>query len=270
MLERRTGRDLDGYLHSHRLDRLSGAATATATINVDKAAPTIQLSDSGAHRMRHPFPGHPDDHRPRSSRMASLEGVIPTLTYYEGPGTSGTNSYASPPTAVGTYTVVADFLALLITTPRSRAVIFTITVIRDDFAEVLSHLVRLRPGQVMPAANVSAVKSLRREPSLSSTTALPLAVVLLDGSDTASFTTSPLAVGSQSITATYSGDAGLRARSVGIGHRVGRPVGAPRSCWYRIRCLKKKKVTSEVPDRGDLNRRPQAGRADRHRDVSNC
>ena len=38
-----------------------------------------------------------------------LEGVTPTLTYYAGSGTSGTNLGSTAPSAAGTYTVVARF-----------------------------------------------------------------------------------------------------------------------------------------------------------------
>ena len=38
-----------------------------------------------------------------------LEGVAPTLTYYAGSGTSGTNLGSAAPSAAGTYTVVARF-----------------------------------------------------------------------------------------------------------------------------------------------------------------
>ena len=35
--------------------------------------------------------------------------MTPTLTYYDGSGTSGTDLGATPPSAPGTYTVVASF-----------------------------------------------------------------------------------------------------------------------------------------------------------------
>ena len=40
---------------------------------------------------------------------SSLEGVTPTLTYYAGSGTSGTDLGSTAPSAAGTYTVVASF-----------------------------------------------------------------------------------------------------------------------------------------------------------------
>ncbi len=44
-----------------------------------------------------------------STAAPNLEGVTPTLTYYAGSGTSGTNLGSTAPSAAGTYTVVAGF-----------------------------------------------------------------------------------------------------------------------------------------------------------------
>ncbi len=51
----------------------------------------------------------------------NLEGVTPTLTYYAGSGTSGTNLGSTAPSAAGTYTVVARFPAAPITPRPSRS-----------------------------------------------------------------------------------------------------------------------------------------------------
>ena len=86
--------------------------TASTTINVEKATPTIHLSDPGGSYNGSPFPasvtiaGSGNDDQP----AASLGGVAPTLTYYDGSGIYGTSprSHASRCRS-GTYTVVASF-----------------------------------------------------------------------------------------------------------------------------------------------------------------
>ena len=85
--------------------------SATTLINVDKATPTLKLSDPGGSFDGSPMPasvtitGSGQD----SSPAASLAGVTPTLTYYEGSGKSGLSLGSMAPTAAGTYTVVASF-----------------------------------------------------------------------------------------------------------------------------------------------------------------
>ena len=71
-----------------------------------------------------------------------------------------------------------------------------------------------------------------------------LGTVPLGGSGSATLTTSLLAPGSHSITATYSGDSQYASATPGQPpHRSARP--APRSPWFLLRYLKKKKVVSE-------------------------
>jgi hypothetical protein len=57
---------------------------------------------------------------------ASLEGVNPVLTYYRGSTAAGT-PLAGPPTAVGTYTVVAAFPGSVDYTPATAQTTFTVT-----------------------------------------------------------------------------------------------------------------------------------------------
>ena len=87
-------------------------ATQTTTINVNQATPMVTVTDAGGTYNGNPFPATATvagvvpgvDTTP----AASLENVSPTLTYYAGTNTSGTNLGGALPRP-GTYTVVASF-----------------------------------------------------------------------------------------------------------------------------------------------------------------
>ena len=88
-------------------------ATATTTITVTKATPVLEVTASGGPFNGSPFPASATivgavagvDNTP----ALRLDNIAPTLTYYDGSGTGGTSLGSSPPSAPGTYTVVAAF-----------------------------------------------------------------------------------------------------------------------------------------------------------------
>ncbi len=90
----------------------AAATSAPVTFTITRATPTVTPSDAGGAYDGSPFAATAlvrgvvagVDTTPR----ASLEGVAPTLTYYVGVGANGAGS-TTPPTAAGTYTVVASF-----------------------------------------------------------------------------------------------------------------------------------------------------------------
>ena len=97
-------------------DTSSNFTTSTGTLTdgqtVNKATPTVSVSDAGGTSNGMAFPAKAtvagviagiDD-----TPAASLEGVRPSLTYYAGSTASGTLLSAAPSVA-GTYTVVANF-----------------------------------------------------------------------------------------------------------------------------------------------------------------
>src|SRR5439155_13133125 len=85
----------------------------SSTDTVNKATPVLTVSAPGGAFTGAPFPaavtigsaipGIDDTPAP------SLENVTPTLTYFEGAGTSGTSRGSTPPINPGVYTVVAHF-----------------------------------------------------------------------------------------------------------------------------------------------------------------
>ena len=80
------------------------ASSSPLTFVIAKVTPNVMVSDAGGVFMGTPFPASAE-----VNGAASLEGVAPTLTYFVGNGTSGTNLGSTAPSAAGTYTVVASF-----------------------------------------------------------------------------------------------------------------------------------------------------------------
>ncbi len=224
-----------------------GSVTATTTISVIKATPTLKLSDPGGRYDGSPFPasvtiaGSGNDNSP----AASLGGVAPVLTYYDGLDTSGASLGSTPPTAAGTYTVVAgfagnaDYLAV-----QSAPVTFTIGVGTATIALTSSTGSTVYGQAITFVAKVAAgVSPGGTVTFLDAGTAL--ATVALDSSGAATLITSALALGSHSITATYGGDAGLSGAKSGP---ASESVGQARTSVVLVPhpVLKKKKVKSEV------------------------
>ena len=82
----------------------ASASSTPLTFSITKATPTVAVSDAGGTFNGNPFPA-----TALVNGAASLESVTPTLTYFVGAGTSGTNLGSTAPSAAGTYTVVANF-----------------------------------------------------------------------------------------------------------------------------------------------------------------
>jgi hypothetical protein len=105
-------------------------ATATTTITISQATPTVSVTDDGGEYNGAPMPATATvagvvpgvDNTP----APSLEGVTPTLTYYAGSTATGP-PLPGPPTAVGTYTVVASFAGSADYVAATAQTTFTIT-----------------------------------------------------------------------------------------------------------------------------------------------
>jgi Bacterial Ig-like domain (group 3) len=191
--------------------------TANATITVERATPTFELSDSGGLYNSSPFPasdkiiGVGEDNSP----APSLEGVTPTLAYYFGSGTSGTPLGSTAPSAVGSYTVVAsfagtaDYLAV-----ESAPVSFTIGGLNSTIALSTS------TGSAVFGQPITLVATVAAAEAPSGTVAFfddgrALGTVAVDGSGKAVLTTSALATGAQTLTADFSGNAVLKGAQSG-------------------------------------------------------
>ena len=192
-------------------------AVAITTIDVDKATPSLNVKDPGGHFDGSPFPasitiaGSGNENAP----ALSLEDITPTLTYYN---SSGATLGSTPPTAAGTYSVVAVFPGNSnYSAVQSAAIPFTIVQGNATIALASSDNSAVYGQSVTFTATVAATASGTPSGTVAfSDGGTLLATVALGGSGKATLTTSHLTLGSNSITATYSGDANF----LGVQSRV--------------------------------------------------
>jgi hypothetical protein len=220
---------------------------ATATIAVERAVPTLTLSDPGGKYNGEPFPASVTltASGGGNAPASTLGGVGPALAYYVGAGTSGVSLGGAAPSAAGTFTVVAtypgsaNYMAV-----SSAPVTFTIRAGTASIALNSSTGSSVFGQTITLAATVGAAgKPGGTVTFFDNGTAL--ATVPLDGAGTATLTTGALAAGSHSITASYSGDANLTGAASGsASERVGQSATTIGLTANPI--LKKKKVKSET------------------------
>ncbi len=189
-------------------------AIGSTTIVVEPATPALTVTDPGGAFDGRPYPASVStagvgDVAP----AASLEDVVPTLTYFLGQGTSGASLGASPPLTPGTYTVVASFPGSAdYAATRAAPLTFTIGKASVQSASIspssesaaygqpITFLATIDGGPVAPSGTVTFYDGPN-----------PLGTVAVDASGQAALTTSSLSVGVHSISAAYSGDADLLA-----------------------------------------------------------
>jgi CSLREA domain-containing protein len=100
-------------------------ASATVTVNVTQATPTVQVTDAGGTYNQNPFPATATVKGVNGVAGSSLEGVTPTLKYYSGSISTGV-PLAGAPILPGTYTVKASFAGSTDYTSASATATFTI------------------------------------------------------------------------------------------------------------------------------------------------
>ena len=184
-------------------------AGATATINVDRATPTLHVSAAGGVYNGTPFPVSLTIDGITHSPGTALEGVIPTLAYYVGSSTSGMSLGPTPPTDAGTYTVVASFAGSTdYASTRSSPSTFTIVRSSATFALTSSGGLAVFGQTVTFFATVETPSAPAGTVTFSDD-GTPLATIPLSGSGQATLAITSLAPGSHAITATYSGDADI-------------------------------------------------------------
>ena len=111
--------------YSYAGDATYGTATDTSTLTINKAMPTVTVSDAGGTFTGKAFPAATTVAGVGGTASSSIEGATPTLTYYAGTSATGT-PLSGPPSQGGTYTVVASFPGSADYKPIQSAVTFTI------------------------------------------------------------------------------------------------------------------------------------------------
>ena len=181
------------------------SASALATIVVDKAVPILSVSAPGGIYDGNPFPASCTIRGINNSLATSLEGVTPTLAYFVGSNASGVDLGSTPPAEAGTYSVVASFAGSADYAPtQSTATTFVIQ--RGSAAIALAPL----GGPAVFGQSLTFVATVQTGVAPGGTVTFmdgtsPLATVAVDGTGRATLTTASLAIGSQPITAIYSG-----------------------------------------------------------------
>jgi hypothetical protein len=223
-----------------------GTASMQVTINVAKATPNLGLTDPGGTYDGSPFvasatlTGVGGDH----SSGGSLQGISPTLTYYVGNGTAGTNLGSAAPLAPGTYTVVAAFPGNSDYRPVvSPPVVFTIKQATANLA------LSSTGGSAVYGQGVTFVATLSAAVGTPTGTVTfldggsPLDTVAVNASGLATFSTASLSPGSHSITAIYNGSSFFEgAGSAATSESVAR--GSAHVILVAHPVLKKKKPVS--------------------------
>ena len=193
-------------------DYVSTVATVTINVNngkikVGTLTATLDVTDAGGRYDGSSFPasvtiaGAGPDNPP----AVSLEDITPTLTYYN---SAGTSLGSAPPATAGNYTVVADFPGSThYSAVRSAPVAFTIAQGTATIALSSSVTSAVFGQSVTFIATVASESSGTPSGMVTfSDGGTALATVALGASGTATLLTSGLALGSNSITATYTGD----------------------------------------------------------------
>jgi hypothetical protein len=188
-------------------DTLFGGSGATlgGGQTVTRATPSLDASAHGGIYDGHSFPASLTIRGIDGLPAASLEDVTPALTYYVGSDTTGASLGSAPPVHAGTYTAVASFGGSADYAPiRSAPATFTIGRASATIALTSSGGSAVYGQPVTFVATVDTTVSPGGTVTFSDG-ATPLATIAPDSFGKVTFTTSSLAAGSHSITATYSG-----------------------------------------------------------------
>ena len=221
------------------------SVTTTTTIAVGRATPTVSVTDGGGTYNGSPFAPTAVVAGIDGQPAPSLEGIGPALAYYAGSSAAGT-PIDGPPSAAGTYTVVADFpgsgdYASALSAPVTfeiSAVSATVALTSTAGSAVYGQSVTLTA--TVTSADASAGPPTGTVTFLDGNTTL--GVVPLDASGQATLTVSSLDLGGHSITATYSGENGsVGGQSVAVPQSVARDGTTVLLVPHPV--LKKKKVT---------------------------
>ncbi len=94
----------------YKSDGAFDGASATSSLTVTQAEPTVSVVDGGGTYNGTSFPAVAGVSGINGSESSSLEGVTPTLAYYSGTGSlDSATLLAAAPSQAGEYTVVASF-----------------------------------------------------------------------------------------------------------------------------------------------------------------
>ena len=181
-----------------------------STLTITPATPLVTVSAPGGTYTGAPIAAMATVTGVGGTAAPDLEGVTPTLTYYAGSGTSGTNLGSAAPSAAGTYTVVARFPgsadyaaahskpATFAIAPATATIALSSSSASPVYGQAVTFVATVTSGGGTPGGTVTFADGTT-----------PLATVPLDDSGQAALTISTLSLGSHAITATYNGGTDL-------------------------------------------------------------
>ena len=181
---------------------------AGSSLSITQAAPTLSVSAPGGTYTGSPIAAQATVSGASGTAAGSLEGITPTLTYYVGSGTSGTDLGTSAPSAAGTYTVVALFPGSADYTPAQSQ--YRSFVIAPAAGMIKLESSSSSPVYEQAVSFVATVSSSAGTPGGTVTFfdgPSALVTVALNGSGQAMLSVTSLAPGSHAITARYNGAA---------------------------------------------------------------
>ena len=177
-----------------------------SALTITQATPLVSVSAPGGTYTGAPIAATVTVTGVDGTANSDLEGETPTLIYYPGSGTSGTNLGSTAPYAAGTYTVVARFAGSAdYAAAESKPATFAIAPARATIAVSSSSASPVYGQAVTFVATVTSAGVPGGTITFADGTT-PLATVPLDDSGQAALTISTLSLGSHVITATYNGD----------------------------------------------------------------
>ncbi len=191
----------------------------TSTLSITPATPVVTESAAGGTYTGTPLAATATVTGVSSTATPDLEDVTPTLTYFAGSGTSGTNLGSTAPSAAGTYTVVARFPGSADYAPaQSKPATFTIAPARATIVlephgvlkrkktltgvELTAAIAPVAPGGGVPTGTVTFEFLTMHGKKVKVT---KLGTAALTGGE-ATLTFKPNKVLNQSLTVVYSGD----------------------------------------------------------------
>ena len=222
-----------------------GAVAAVDFKLTNQTMPTLTVVDAGGTYNGLAFPARAIVTGASGTGGPSLEGVTPALTYYAGNTATGT-PLSTVPLNSGTYTVIAVFpgsasyeatRSAPVTfqiNPGTTSVTVTASAGRASYGQAVTFTaVVTAPGGGTPSGTITF-----------SDDGTVLGSAVLDGSGVAMLTVPSLAVGANSITASYAGDINFVSATSAHAAAVAVAPAASRAMLVSIVGLKKKKVVS--------------------------
>ncbi len=190
-----------------------------STLTITPATPLVTESAAGGTYTGAPIAATASVTGVGSTATPNLEDVTPTLTYFAGSSTSGTNLGSTAPSAAGTYTVVARFPGSAdYAAAQSKPATFTITpatttIVLEPHAvltrkkvlkgvELTAAIQPMTPGGGVPTGTVTFEFVTKHGKKVKVTT---LGTAALSGG-AATLTFKPNKVLNQTLTIVYSGD----------------------------------------------------------------